>query len=189
MANNHDVSIMRASPLGLAPDLAADLYKGILFYLLGYTVTAIGAFGTLSAIERREDETRGSTWDLDRLSGLAQRKPFWAAAMAAFMLSLGGIPPTVGFMGKLLIFRGAVDAGLLGLSLLGILASAAGVYYYLRVVVYMYMRPVPEGAQEPARFWTTELALGASAVLVVVLGIAPGTITEWLSRAGMVFGR
>jgi NADH-quinone oxidoreductase subunit N len=189
MANNHDVSIMSASPLGLAPNLAADLYKGILFYLLGYTVTAIGAFGTLSAIERREDETRGSTWDLDRLSGLAQRKPFWAAAMAAFMLSLGGIPPTVGFMGKLLIFRGAVDAGLLGLSLLGILASAAGVYYYLRVVVYMYMRPVPEGAQEPARFWTTELALGTSAVLVVVLGIAPGTITEWLSRAGMVFGR
>jgi NADH-quinone oxidoreductase subunit N len=189
MAGNKDVAVLKATPLGIAPNLDADLYKAILFYLLAYTVTAIGAFGILSAVERREDETRGSTWDLDRLSGLAQRKPGWAAAMAAFMLSLGGIPPTVGFMGKLLIFRGAVDAGLLGLAILGVLASAAGVYYYLRVVVYMYMRPAPEGATEPARYWTTDLALAASALLVVGLGVAPGTITEWLSRAGMVFGR
>jgi NADH-quinone oxidoreductase subunit N len=189
MSSNKAVGIMKATPLGIAPDLDADLYKGILFYLLAYTVTAIGAFGILSAVERREDETRGSTWDLDRMSGLAQRKPGWAAAMAAFMLSLGGIPPTVGFMGKLLIFRGAVDAGLLGLAILGVLASAAGVYYYLRVVVYMYMRPAPEGSTEPVTYWTTDLALAASAVLVVGLGVMPGTVTEWLSRAGMVFGR
>jgi NADH-quinone oxidoreductase subunit N len=189
MQGNKDVGVLTASPLGIAPNLDADLYKGILFYLLAYTVTALGAFGILSAVERREDETRGSTWDLDRLSGLAQRKPAWAAAMALFMLSLGGIPPTVGFMGKLLSFRGAVDAGLLGLAVLGMLASAAGVYHYLRVVVYMYMRPVPEGSVEPAKYWTTDLALAASAALVVGLGVMPGTITEWLSRAGMVFGR
>ena len=152
-------------------------------------MTAIGAFGTIVALERREDETKGNAWDLDRFAGLGQRKPGWALAMTVFMLSLGGVPPTVGFIGKLLLFRTAVDAGLLGLAVAGMLASAAGVYYYLRVVVYMYMRPAPEGATEPARFWTTELALGLSAVLVVGLGVAPGTITEWLSRAGMVFGR
>ena len=68
------------------------------------------------------------------------------------MLSLGGIPPTVGFMGKLLIFRSAVDAGLVGLAIVGVLASAAGVYYYLRVVVYMYMRPSPRA---PSRWSAT----------------------------------
>ena len=81
--------------------------------------------------------------------------------MTIFMLSLGGVPPTVGFIGKLLLFRAAVDAGLLGLAIAGMLASAAGVYYYLRVVVYMYMRPAPEGALVPERRWTTELALAA----------------------------
>ena len=67
------------------------------------------------------------------------------------MLSLGGIPPTVGFMGKLLIFRSAVDAGLVGLAIVGVLSSAAGVYYYLRVVVYMFMRPAPEAGALPER--------------------------------------
>ena len=103
--------------------------------------------------------TRGNTWDLDRFAGLAQRKPAWGLAMAAFMLSLGGLPPTIGFKGKLLIFRAGVDAGLLGLAILGVLASAAGVYYYLRVVVYMFMRPAADGVPALERAWTTELAL------------------------------
>ena len=187
-SGQRDVGVLNATPLLLGQSVAQDAYKGILYYLLAYTVTALGAFGVLSALERREDETKGSTWDLDRLSGLAQRKPMWAAAMAAFMLSLGGVPPTVGFLGKLLIFSAAVDAGLLGLAVVGVLASAAGVYYYLRVVVYMYMRPAPEGATEPPRHWTTELALAGSALGVVVLGVLPGPITGWLARAGMVFG-
>ena len=166
----------------------ADALRGILFYLLAYTVTAIGAFATLSALERREDEDKGTAWDLDRFSGLAQRRPGWAFAMAAFMLSLGGIPPTMGFMGKLLIFRSAVDTGLIGLAIVGVLSSAAGVYYYLRVVVYMFMRPVPEGAHTLERNWATELTLVLSTAAVVVLGILPGSITEWLTQAGSLFG-
>ncbi len=167
---------------------SADAFKGILFYLLGYTVTTLGAFGTLSALERREDEDKGTAWDLDRFSGLAVRRPGWAFAMAAFMLSLGGIPPTVGFMGKLLLFRSAVDAGLLGLAVVGVLSSAAAVYYYLRVVVYMFMRPAPEGAAAPFRFWTTELALGLSALAVIGLGVLPGPLSAWLATASRVFG-
>lgn len=183
------VGVLTATPLlGTMPNVAASVYKGILFYLLGYTVTAIGAFGTIAAIERREDETRSNTWDLERFAGLAQRKPGWALAMAMFMLSLGGVPPTVGFLGKLYLFGAAVDAGLLGLAVVGILASVAGVYYYLRVVVYMYMRPAPADAPAPVRHWTTELALVVSAVGVVALGIVPGPVTEWFSRLGMVFG-
>jgi len=171
---------------GATPDTAAAL-RGILFYLLAYTVTTVGAFGVLGALERREDEVRGFAWDLDRLAGLAQRKPAWAFAMAVFMLSLGGIPPMAGFMGKLFIFRAAVDAGLVGLVIVGVLTSAVGAYYYLRVVVYMYMRPAPEAGALPERSFSTELALAISTVAVVVLGLLPGITSTWLSRGGAVF--
>lgn len=165
----------------------SDALRGILFYLLAYTVTAVGAFTLVSVLERREDEDKGTAWDLDRFSGLAQRRPGWAFAMAAFMLSLGGIPPTMGFMGKLLIFRSAVDTGLIGLAIVGVLSSAAGVYYYLRVVVYMFMRPVPEGAHTLERNWATELTLVLSTAAVVLLGVLPGPVTGWLTQAGSIF--
>ncbi len=181
--------MLTATPLsGVPSDVSGSVYKGLLFYILGYTVTSLGAFGTIAALERREDETRNNTWDLERFAGLAQRRPGWALAMAAFMLSLGGVPPTVGFLGKLLLFGAAVEAGLLGLAIVGVLSSVAGVYFYLRVVVYMFMRPAASDAPATARHWTTEFALIASAVAVVWLGIAPGPITEWFSRAGMIFG-
>jgi NADH-quinone oxidoreductase subunit N len=167
----------------------ADALRGILYYLLAYTVSAVGAFGIISALERREDEDKGTAWDLERFSGLAQRRPGWAFAMAAFMLSLGGIPPTIGFMSKLLIFRSAVDAGLIGLAIVGVLSSAAGVYYYLRVVVYMFMRPVPETLHPLERSWGTELALVLCTAAVVVFGIIPGPITGWLAQASSIFGQ
>jgi len=185
-------NLFGATPLmastGALATQQTDAIRGILFYLLGYTVTAVGAFGTLSALEHRDEEDRGTAWDLDRFSGLAQRRPGWAFAMAVFMLSLGGIPPTVGFMGKLLIFRSAVDAGLIGLTIAGVLSSAAGVYYYLRVVVYMFMRPAPEGAAVLERHWTTEVALVASTLAVVGLGVLPGTVSNWFSHLGMIWG-
>jgi NADH-quinone oxidoreductase subunit N len=183
------VGVLNATPLIAPGDVAPMVFKGLLFYILGYTVTSLGAFGTIAALERREDETRGNTWDLERFSGLAQRQPGWAIAMAVFMLSLGGVPPTVGFLGKLFLFSAAVDAGLLGLAVVGILASVAGVYFYLRVVVYMFMRPAPADATTPVRHWTTEFALVTSSIAVVALGVVPGPITEWFSRAGMVFGQ
>jgi NADH-quinone oxidoreductase subunit N len=171
---------------GSTPDTAAAV-RAILFYLLTYTVTTVGAFGVLGALERKEDEVRGFAWDLDRLAGLSQRKPGWAFAMAVFMLSLGGIPPMAGFMGKLLIFKAAVDAGLVGLVIVGVLTSAVGAYYYLRVVIYMYMRPAPEAGALPERSFSTELALVLTTVAVVLLGVLPGITTTWLSRGGAVF--
>ncbi|HXX30507.1 MAG TPA: NADH-quinone oxidoreductase subunit N [Myxococcaceae bacterium] len=167
----------------------AEVLRSILFYLLAYTVTAAGAFGLVGALERREDETRGFAWDLDRFSGLAQRRPAWAWAMTAFMLSLGGIPPMVGFMAKLLVFRSAVDAGLVGLVVVGVLTSAVGAYYYLRVVVYMFMRPPPEQAAVPERLWSTDLALALTAVAVVLLGVAPALVSRWLGPAGQLFAQ
>ena len=170
-----------------ATGFRSDTLRAILFYLLAYTVTSAGSFGAIAALERREDEDKPFAWDLDRFSGLATRRPGWAVAMAVFMLSLGGIPPTIGFMGKLLLFRSAVDAGLVGLAVVGMLTSAAAVYYYLRVVVYMFMRPAPEGQIAPERHWGTEIALVLSSVTVVVLGVVPGSLSDWLAKAGTLF--
>jgi NADH-quinone oxidoreductase subunit N len=167
--------------------LRADVLRSLLFYLVAYTLTAVGAFGTLGALERREDEDKGFAWDLERLSGLAQRKPGWAVAMAAFMLSLGGIPPTVGFLGKLYVFRSAVDAGLIGLTVIGVLTSVVGAFYYLKVVVYMFMRPSPTGVQVPGRQWSTELALVFTTAAVLLFGVVPGPLADWLGRAGVLF--
>ena len=86
------------------------------------------------------------------------------------------------------LFGAAVDAGLLGLAVVGILSSVLGAYYYLRVVVYMFMRPAAADATLPVRHWTTEVALVVTAVAVVALGVLPGPISAWFSRAGMVFG-
>ena len=133
--------------------------RGILFYLLAYTVTTVGAFGVLGALERREDETRGFAWDLDRFAGWRSASPAGRWRWRSSCCRSGGIPPMVGFMGKLLIFRAAVDAGLVGLVVVGVLTSAVGAYYYLRVVVYMYMRPAPEAGALPDRSFATELAL------------------------------
>jgi NADH-quinone oxidoreductase subunit N len=183
--------ILASTPL--APAAAAEAVRrnaveGILFYLLAYSVSAVGAFGVVAALERREDEDRGNAWDLDRFSGLVHRRPGWAVAMAIFMLSLGGIPPLVGFMGKLLIFRAAVDAGLVWLAVVGILSSAAGAYYYLRVVVHMFMRPAPEAGVLPERHAWTEAALVLSSVAVVGLGVLPNLLSRWLNQAGTLFG-
>ena len=81
-----------------------------------------------------------------------------------------------------------IDAGLVGLAVVGILTSAAGAYYYLRVVVYMFMRPAPEGAAVPERHGWTEAALILSTVAVVGLGILPGLVSGWLARPGTLFG-
>ena len=169
---------------GLAMEaVRSEALRGILFYLLAYAVTVVGAFGTLGALERREDEERGKGWDLERFSGLVHRRPGWAVAMAVFMLSLGGIPPTVGFMGKLFIFRAGVDAGLVGLVVMGVLSSAVGVYYYLRVVVHMFMRPAAEGQLAPERHASTDFALCVSTVAVMLFGIAPHWVSGWITQA------
>jgi NADH-quinone oxidoreductase subunit N len=157
---------------------------GILFYLAAYSATAIGAFAVVGATERRgrPDDEPADTWDLARFSGLARRRPMLAFAMAVFLLSLAGIPPTAGFVGKLYIFQAAVGAELYGLAVLGILTSVLGAYYYLRVVVYMYMRP-PEGETETLSTPAMAFALGAAVLVVVVLGIVAEPVVRLAQAA------
>ena len=110
------------------------------------------------------------------MAGIGRRHPAAALAFSLFLLSLAGVPPTAGFFGKLYVFRAAIDAQLYVVSVIGLLNSVVGAYYYLRVMVYMYMRePIP-GAPiaTPMQSGYVASALVISAVLVLALGIIPG---------------
>ena len=163
--------------------------SGLLFYLASYTATVIGAFTVVAVVEKRgsrADDEPADAWDLDRLAGLARRRPALAFAMAVFMISLAGVPPTAGFVGKLLVFQAAVGAQAVGLAVIGVLTSALGAYYYLRVVVYMYMRP-PVGAEEGIVSPALSLAVAVAAVAVIAMGIGPEPIAS-LARGAQALG-
>jgi len=153
-------------------DAAAQGIEAVLFYILGYAVMNIAAFAVVAMLQR--DTTRFG--GLNSFRGLASRDPWRAGAMAILMLSLTGIPPTVGFFAKLYILLAAVEAGLAWLAVVVVLNAALAAFYYLRVIVYMYMRdPEPE----PAPVDTSPLgsvALALSVVGVIALGIFPGAV-------------
>jgi NADH-quinone oxidoreductase subunit N len=167
-----------------APQAREQALAGILFYLAAYSATAIGAFAVVGALERRGrgSEDAADAWDLQRFAGLGARHPALAFAMAVFLLSLAGIPPTAGFLGKLYIFQAALRAELYGLAIVGILTSVLGAYYYLRVVVYMYMRP-PEGEAEALSSPSMSVALVAAVAAVVLLGIIADPIVRLAQAA------
>jgi NADH-quinone oxidoreductase subunit N len=107
--------------------------------------------------------------------------------MAVFMLSLAGLPPFAGFFAKFLVFRGAIEQGFVLPAVLGILASVASLYYYLRVVLEMYMAPEPAPPALPARVrpaWTASLLIYAAGALTLFLGLAPDVATPTIGPPG-----
>ena len=137
-------SIAHAGYILVAMVAASELSTtSILYYLLAYAFMNLGAFAVVILYGRKGEENIL----VADYSGMASRYPLLAAAMAVFMFSLAGIPPTAGFVGKFYIFSAAVKAGYVGLAVIGVLNSALSVYFYLRVTVMMYMRN-PE--KEPA---------------------------------------
>ena len=160
---------------------------GVLFYLAAYTATVIGAFAVVGALEERTrgDEEGKAPWDLSRFSGLASRRPGLAFAMTVFLLSLAGVPPTAGFIGKLFLFKAAVGAQLVPLAVVGLLTSILGAFYYLRVVVHMYMKPA-EGSDEPVAAPAMVFALGLAALVVVLFGLAAEPLLRLAQAASAV---
>jgi NADH-quinone oxidoreductase subunit N len=160
---------------------------GLLFYLAAYTATAIGAFAVVGALEDRAhgDVEPERAWDLARFSGLARRRPGLAFAMTVFLLSLAGVPPTAGFIGKLFLFKAAVGAQLVPLAVVGLLTSILGAFYYLRVVVHMYMKPA-EGTDEPVAAPAMVFALGVAAVVVVLFGLVADPVIRLAQAASGV---
>jgi NADH-quinone oxidoreductase subunit N len=151
----------------------------VLFYLLAYTFTTVGAFGIIALCVRAgEDAVEVSDY-----SGLARRHPVLAATLALFLLSLIGVPPLAGFVAKFYLFGSAVRAGYIWLTVIAVLNSAVAAYYYLRVIVFMYMRE-PEGeALAVTPSFAGGLALAVALVGIVLLGVIPAPFADLAQAA------
>lgn len=148
-------------------------YSAALFYLLAYTIMNVGAFGVVAYYERQQglDFT-----DVNNYAGLGFKRPLMGVLLSFFLFSLVGIPPFVGFVGKYMVFAAAVDAGFIALAIIGVLASAASVYYYLRPMVYMYFREPHKDVpfvQSGLLFRSTLVVL---AIMTIYFGVAFGDL-------------
>ncbi len=148
-------------------------FSGMLFYLLAYAFMSLGAFGVLSYVALPEEGH-----DLERFSGLAYRRPVLALVMAVCMFSMAGIPPTAGFMGKFYLFSAAVKEGFIWLAIFAVINSAISVYYYLRVVVYMYFKE-PSGEVFLGMSPTGSFALALASLGVLFMGVFPRFVFEF----------
>jgi NADH-quinone oxidoreductase subunit N len=146
-----------------------DAYAAMLFYLLAYVFTNLGAFGVMIALANKGQDTDR----VDQFAGLASRRPGLAALMTLFMLSLAGIPGTVGFMAKFHLFLAAVRGGEVVLTVVAVLTSVVSVFYYLRLPVVMYMRDPSEAEVRRELSSGEATVLGVCAVAVVLLGVFP----------------
>lgn len=144
--------------------------QAVLFYLMAYAFMNIGAFAVVAVLERRSGI--GST--IADYAGLGTRKPLLALAMLLFMVSLTGIPPFVGFWGKLYVFKAAVDANISWLAVVGVINSAISAFYYLGIVVQMYFRPAPAEETAPINLGgPVTVTLAIAAIVTIILGIWP----------------
>ncbi|MDO9068521.1 MAG: NADH-quinone oxidoreductase subunit N [Deltaproteobacteria bacterium] len=145
---------------------------GILFYMLSYAFMNIGAFAIVILVGKK-GETNGNVMDF---TGFGFKHPVLAVAMTVFLFSLAGMPPTAGFIGKFYLFSGAIQKGYIWLAVIGVLNSAASVYYYLRVMVYMYMKDPTEEYD-----WVKVTAPIALALIIAVAGsMIPGIVPSFI---------
>ncbi len=158
-------------------------WEAALYYLPVYAMATIGAFAVALALEKDEKGPR-----IEDLAGLAKTRPWLAAAMAAFMFSLAGIPPLAGFFAKFYVFSGAVNGGHTGLVAAALVMSAVSVYYYLRVTVVMYMRPPAEGQAHAAEApGLTEAVAFLMALGVIAAGLFSRPLLALASEASRWF--
>jgi NADH-quinone oxidoreductase subunit N len=156
----------------------AGAFEGLLVFLAGYILTNAAAFISSAALSAGEKEPH----TLADLAGMGRRRPFAATILSLSMVSLAGFPPTVGFIGKFLIFRSALAAGLMPLALVGIFGSLVSVGFYFRVIYYLWMREPGrevEGAPEDSLSWASFSLVAAG---ILLLGILPGPLLD-MARA------
>jgi len=148
--------------------------EGLLFYSAAYVFMNLGAFAVVAALQGRT----GVTSQISTFAGLGRRAPLAGALMTLFLLSLTGIPPTAGFFGKAYVILAAVQAGgwVSVLAVIAVLNAAVAAFYYLRVVVWMYMREAPADAQPLTQSWPMRTGLALAALGTVVIGLLPGVI-------------
>ncbi|MGW8317890.1 MAG: NADH-quinone oxidoreductase subunit N [Candidatus Promineifilaceae bacterium] len=179
-------SIAHAGYIMIAVAASANSEGGIgaaLFYMLAYLFTNLGAFAVVIIVERRN----GQGVMLDDYRGLYERSPWLALALAYFMLSLTGVPPTGGFSAKFFVFGSAIDAGLLWLAIVGVITSVISGYFYLRLVYLSFM---VSGEGEPIHpRAAVNLAVAVAVVATILLGLLPGPLFEMAQQAVFAGGR
>ena len=156
----------------------ASAGAAVLFYVFAYGIMNLGAFACLIYIDL--EGTRGAT--LDELNGFAKRHGFGALVFGVFLISLTGIPPTVGFVAKFFVIQPVLDA-YAWLAVILALNAVLAAFYYLRVVVHMYMYDVDAAAPALISSRLLSVSLGVTAVAVVVLGIVPNSLYQWALNA------
>jgi NADH-quinone oxidoreductase subunit N len=153
-----------------------------MFYLAAYAFTNIGAFAVVAYVSSKGEKYVR----VDDFAGLAQRQPGMAAMLSIFLFSLIGVPLTGGFFGKFYIFKAALDAHLVWLTVLGLLNSAVAAYYYLRVLVVMYFKEPGEAAENiPPAGAALQIAVYGSALGILVLGVFPSWLLSFAKMAGL----
>ena len=153
-----------------------------MFYLLMYIFTNIAAFGVIILVSN----VTGSE-ELDDFSGLSRRSPYLALAMMLAILSLGGIPPTAGFLGKFFLFKAAVDAGLWWLALIGIVLAFVALYYYLSIIKYMYLYRSDNEDKAIPISRAAQVGLAFSVFFIILLGVYAGPAIDWTNQAAAAF--
>jgi NADH-quinone oxidoreductase subunit N len=156
-------------------------YTGFIIYLLIYTLMNLGVFGCIIALHRQ-----GIAGDrMEDLNGLMKKSPWLTVMMTIFLLSLGGIPPTGGFIGKLYLFAGLIETGnpwLVRLAILAVLMSAVSLYYYIRFIRAMYIEPETE--PQPVRLAPSlQTALAVAVLLVMFIGVYPQPLIRLTQKA------
>jgi NADH-quinone oxidoreductase subunit N len=157
--------------------------KAAMIYLVVYAFMQLGAFAVVTLL-RREDVIGE---ELKDMSGLFQRAPLAGTAMLLFMLSLGGIPPTAGFMGKFWLFSAAIDGGFYWLAVIGVLNSAVSLYYYLRVVVFMWFKDEPSGSA-PVISPAMATLLVITIVATIAIGVYPRPLFDLADLSARTLG-
>jgi NADH-quinone oxidoreductase subunit N len=150
---------------------------GMIFYLAAYTFMNLGAFGIIALIEDKEEKNL----TIKDYSGLGTKYPLLAGLLAVFMFALSGIPPFAGFFGKYYVFIAAIKADLVWLALVGILSSVISVYFYIRLIVVMYFSK-DESKLEIVNSNSAMIGIIVSAILIVVMGILPGSVINLISK-------
>jgi len=153
---------------------------GIMFYMLVYTFMNMGAFAVLVLAGKQGEENL----TLEGLSGMGYKRPFMGVALCIFLFSLMGLPPTAGFAAKFYIFAGAIKAGYIWLAVLGVLNSAVSLYYYLRVIVFMYFKDPQEDFGWVSINAATAVSIVIAIAGVLYLGVLPGPVMELAKLAG-----
>ncbi len=173
------VAAAAKSPSGnLAAYIPQEAIMAVIFYMFIYTLMNIGAFGLIGMAERRSEDMSMDNW-----RGFGRHNTWLGIALTIFLLSLAGIPPLAGFMGKYFVFKVAVDAGMIIPAIIGVLASVVGAYYYINVIRVMYFDDRDEPSIVSSKKIAPTVGLVILVVLIIAFGVYPTVAQDWISGA------